>query len=154
MPDNPIVGVWKLISCDAICRNDSVPPVYGKNPVGQLYYYAAGNMSVHIMKAGRPNFKNETKFRAVSSEMRAAYESCEARFSTYQVDEECCIINHIVIGGLFPNWTGSLQARHYKFEGNCLILSTEPIGYISKEKTVVTLVWERINNLLSTEQVN
>ncbi len=88
----------------------------------------------------RPFFKNETKFRAVSSEMRAAYESYEACFSTYQVDEEHCIINHIVIGGLFPNWTSSLQARRYKFEGDRLILSTEPIGYISKEKTVVTLV--------------
>lgn len=36
MPDNPIVGVWKLISCDAIRRNGSVLPIYGKNPVGQL----------------------------------------------------------------------------------------------------------------------
>lgn len=148
MPVNSFVGVWKLISCDAIRRNGSVLPIYGKNPVGRLYYDTAGNMSVHIMKAGRPKFKDETKFRATPSEMRAAYESYEAYFSTYQVDEEHCIINHTVIGGLFPNWTSSLQARHYEFEGNRLILSTDPIGYVSKEKTVVTLVWERINNLL------
>lgn len=151
MPENLFVGVWKLISCDAIRRNGSVLPIYGKKPVGRLYYDAAGNMSVHIMKVGRLNFKNETKFRAMPSEMRAAYESYEAYFSTYQVDEERCIINHAVNGGLFPNWTGSLQARHYKFEGNWLILSTDPIGYVSKEKTVVTLVWERIINSLSTE---
>jgi hypothetical protein len=97
------------------------------------------------MKAGRPNFKSDTKFRATPVEMRAAYESYEAYFSTYEVDEEKHIINHRVIGGIFPNWTGTIQARHYKVEGNRLILSTNPIGYVSEEKTIVTLVWERIN---------
>jgi len=144
MQSNSFVGVWKLISCDAIRRNGSVLPIYGKNPVGRLYYDAAGNMSVHIMKSGRSNFKGETKFRAAHSEMRAAYESYEAYFSTYKVDEANHIINHNVIGGLFPNWTGTIQARHYTFDGNRLILSTDPIGYISKVKTVVTLVWERV----------
>ncbi|MCL4531449.1 MAG: lipocalin-like domain-containing protein [Chloroflexi bacterium] len=145
MPANPFIGVWKLISCDAIRRNGSVLPIYGKNPVGRLYYDAAGNMSVHIMKAGRPNFADETKFRAAPSEMRAAYESYEAYFSTYEIDNERRIVIHHVIGGLFPNWTGSVQPRYYKFEGNRLILSTNPIGCASKEKTVVTLVWERIS---------
>ena len=44
MQSNSFVGVWKLISCDAIRRNGSVLPIYGKNPVGRLYYDAAGNM--------------------------------------------------------------------------------------------------------------
>jgi hypothetical protein len=145
MQCNLFVGVWKLISCDAIRRNGSVLPIYGKNPVGRLYYDAAGNMSVHIMKSGRSNFKDQTKFRAAHSEMRAAYESYEAYFSTYEVDEVNHIINHNVIGGLFPNWTGTIQARHYTFDGSRLTMSTDPIGYISKEKTVVTLVWERLD---------
>ncbi|MGA7194747.1 MAG: lipocalin-like domain-containing protein [Anaerolineales bacterium] len=144
MQDNPFVGVWKLISCDAIRKNGSVLPVYGKNPVGRLYYDAAGNMSVHMMKSGRPNFKDQTKFRATSLEMRVAYESYEAYFSTYEIDEENHVVNHKVLGGLFPNWTGTIQVRHYKFDGNRLIMSTDPIGYISKEKTVLTLVWERL----------
>ena len=144
MQCNSFVGVWKLISCDAIRKNGSVLPIYGKNPVGRLYYDAAGNMSVHMMKSGRTNFKDETKFRAEPSEMRAAYESYEAYFSTYEVDEANHIINHTVIGGLFPNWTGTIQARYYAFDGNRLTLSTDPIGYIPREKAIVTLVWERL----------
>ena len=144
MNNNSFVGAWKLISCDAIRRNGSVLPIYGKNPIGRLYYDAAGNMSVHMMKSGRTNFKDQTKFRATHSEMRAAYESYEAYFSTYEIDEENHVINHTVLGGLFPNWTGTIQARYYKFDGNRLTLSTDPIGYILKEKTVVTLVWERL----------
>jgi hypothetical protein len=56
-------------------------PDPGKNPIGRLHYDATGNMSVHIMRAKRPNFKGFTKFRA-------AYESYEAYFSTDQVDEK------------------------------------------------------------------
>jgi hypothetical protein len=88
MPDNPFVGVWKLISCEAIRKDGSVLPIYGKNPIGRLHYDAMGNMSVHIMRARRPNFKGDTKFRAQPEEMRAAYESYEAYFSTDQVDEK------------------------------------------------------------------
>ena len=144
MQHNPFVGVWKLISCDAIRKNGSTLPIYGKNPVGRLYYDSNGNMSVHIMRAGRPSFTGDTKFRARPDEMRAAYEGYEAYFSTYAVDERGSLIHHTVIGGLFPNWTGSMQSRHYKFDGNRLTLSTDPIGHSSKEKTVVTLVWERV----------
>jgi len=143
MQCHSFVGVWKLISCDAIRKDGSVLPIYGKNPVGRLYYDAAGNMSVHMMKSGRTNFRDQTKFRATPSEMRAAYESYEAYFSTYEVDEVNHRINHTVLGGLFPNWTGTVQARYYQFDGNHLILSTNPIGCASKEKTIVTLVWER-----------
>lgn len=101
-------------------------------------------MSVHIMRAGRKNFRGETKFRAAPEEMRSAYESYEAYFSTYAVDEENHIIKHTVIGGLFPNWTGSVQPRYYQLSGDRLILSTAPIGTNPTNKTIVTLVWERM----------
>ncbi len=139
------VGTWKLIACDAIRRNGSVLKIYGKKPVGRLYYDQAGNMSVHIMKAGRARFTADTKFRATPEEMRSAYESYEAYFSTYQVDEQQGIIHHHVIGGLFPNWTGEDQARYYRFDENRLILSTEPIDSQPVERTIVKLVWERLN---------
>ena len=145
MTDNPFVGIWKLTSCDAIRRDGCVLPIYGKSPIGRLYYDAKGNMSVHIMKAGRPNFVSASKFRGTAMELRAAYEGYEAYFSTYTVNREKGIITHHLIGGLFPNWTDSDQPRYYKFDDNRLILSTEPIGVATTRKTVVTLVWERLN---------
>lgn len=145
MSKNSFVGVWKLVSIDAVRRSGGILPIYGKNPIGRLYYDEAGNMSVHFMRSGRPKFKSETKFRATAQEMRAAYESYEAYFSTYEVDEEKHLVYHKVLGGLFPNWTGTIQSRYYQFEGSHLILSTEPIGSRPSGKTIVTLVWERIN---------
>ncbi len=145
-PANPFVGTWKLISCNAHRRNGQIQPIYGANPEGRLFYDAAGNMSVHIMQAGRPVFQAAQKFRATDAEMRAAYQGYEAYFSTYEIDEEHGIINHRVLGGLFPNWTGSIQPRYYRFEGpDRLILSTEPIGAMPTRRTIVSLVWERMS---------
>ncbi len=142
---NPFVGTWKLISCNAHRRNGQVLPIYGLNPEGRLFYDAAGNMSVHIMQAGRPPFKEAHKFRATQSEMRAAYQGYEAYFSTYEVDWDRCIVHHKVLGGLFPNWTGSVQTRFFLFEGfNRLILSTESFSAAPNHHTVVTLTWERL----------
>jgi hypothetical protein len=145
MSENAFAGVWRLLSCDASREDSAGVPVYGKSPIGRLYYDESGNMSVHIMRAGRPRFKSDSKFRATQDEMRAAYESYEAYFSTYVVDADQHIIRHTVIGGLFPNWAGSVQTRFYAFFGSDrLVLSTAPIGVDSGGATVVTLIWERI----------
>jgi hypothetical protein len=137
--------VWKLVSCEAIRRNGSSVPVYGKRPVGRLYYDAAGNMSVHIMKGERSRFGTGTRNGAALAEMSAAYEGYEAYFSTYVVDPERQVISHKVVGSLFPNWTGTVQSRYYEFEGDDrLVLSTEPIGTVPGDKPVVNLVWERL----------
>jgi hypothetical protein len=146
MSNNMLVGTWKLISCNAHRRNGQVVPIYGENPEGRLFYDAAGNMSVHLMRAGRPMFKDGYKFRATDEEMRAAYQGYEAYFSTYVVDPEKCLIHHTVLGGLFPNWTASIQSRYYRFEGpNRLTLSTEPMDSLPSRRTVVALVWERLS---------
>ena len=146
LTDNLFVGTWKLISCDAYRRNGQVLPIYGPNPDGRLFYDAAGNMSVHLMRADRPNFRAAEKFRATDEEMRAAYQGYEAYFSTYKVDWERGLINHRVLGGLFPNWTGSLQPRYFRFEGNDrLVLSTEPLEAQPQNRTVVRLVWARLS---------
>ncbi len=145
IPSNPFVGTWRLISCNAHRRNGQVLPIYGPSPEGRLFYDAAGNMSVHIMQAGRPAFRDPHKFRATEGEMRAAYQGYEAYFSTYEVDWEHCVVNHRVLGGLFPNWTGTIQPRFFRFDGlDRLILSTDPINSPPNRHTVVTLTWERL----------
>jgi hypothetical protein len=145
MAENPLVGVWKLISCDAIRTKGTRIPIYGKRPVGRLFYDATGNMSVHIMKPARRGCRSETKFGASDDEMKSAYEGYEAYFSTYTVDAERRTIDHKVLGSLFPNWTGSTQTRFYAFDGqNRLVLSTAPLGSTPAERPIVQLVWERL----------
>ncbi len=147
MEEKRFRGVWRLVSCDASRSNGSAVPIYGKNPVGRLYYDDSGNMSVHIMKSGRPHFRAQTKFRATAEEMRSAYETYEAYFSNYVVEPEMHRIHHTVLGGLFPNWEGSIQSRFYEFDGeDRLILSTRPLNSKAGGEPIVTLIWERISH--------
>lgn len=144
-PANPLVGTWRLISCTARRRNGRLIPLYGPEPEGRLFYDAAGNMSVQIMRPGRRCFRAAQRSRATDDELRAAYQGYEAYFSSYEVDEARRLIRHHVRGGLFPNWTGSVQERYYRFDGpDRLILSTGPQDAQPGGRAVVTLVWERI----------
>ena len=144
MGENPLVGVWRLVSCDAIRANGTKLPVYGRRPIGRLIYDSAGNMSVHIMRSGRQRSSSETKFGANDDEMKSAYEGYEAYFSTYAIDPHLQKVTHKVLGSLFPNWTGSIQTRYYSLDGDeRLILSTEPPGSTPNGRPIVQLVWER-----------
>ena len=143
--ESPFAGVWKLVSCEAIRRNGTAIPIYGREPVGRLYYDENGNMSVHIMRADRQPIQGDSKFGRRDGDVRAAFEGYEAYFSTYAVDTERRTIEHRVIGSLFPNWTGTVQTRFYEFEGrDRLVLSSQPAGSEGNAKTVVKLVWERL----------
>jgi hypothetical protein len=145
VPSNPLVGTWRLVSCDAYRRNGQVQPLYGPDPEGRLVYDAAGRMSVQVMRTDRPVFQAGQKRRGTGDELRAAYQGYEAYFSTYEVDEPNGIINHRVQGALFPNWIGTNQARYFRFDGpDRLVLSTDPIGSTPTRHTIVTLVWERM----------
>jgi hypothetical protein len=145
MRENPLVGVWKLVSCDAIRKNGARIPIYGKRPVGRLIYDSAGHMSVHIMRSGRSRCASDTKFGASAEEMKVAYEGYEAYFSTYEVDPKDGTIDHKVALSLFPNWTGSIQRRYYALHGgNRLKLRTARIDTSAANGTIVELVWERI----------
>ena len=144
---SPFVGTWKLVSCEAVGRNGGVVPLYGPSPVGRLFYDASGNMSVHIMRRDRAPLEPKRKAPGDPELFRAAFEGYQAYFSTYEVDTKQHVIHHKVLGSLYPNWIGTTQSRSYTFEGsNRLVLRSAPDGDGRPSKTVVTLVWERLES--------
>jgi hypothetical protein len=146
MLDPRFVGVWRLVSCRAVRRNGATVDVYGRRPVGRLFYDADANMAVQIMKSGRPNFPGPGKFDGEAEAMRAAYEGYEAYCSTYSVEPEQGIIRHEVVSSLFPNWTGTTQKRYFEFQADGrLVLSTHPIGVRAPGESVVCLTWEKLS---------
>ncbi len=143
--ENLFVGVWKLVSCEAVREDGARIPIYGKAPVGRLHYDADGNMSVQIMRAGRRPLPPGKRRAGDSGEIRAAFEGYQAYFSTYSVDTARRIIQHTVIGSLFPNWTGTIQTRLYEFQGpNRLVLTSELTDTTKPSRQGVQLVWERL----------
>jgi hypothetical protein len=138
-----LIGTWKLINACSIRQSDGeVEYPFGKESVGQIMYDSTGNMSVVIMRPERPKSAINDKSQATNEEIKSAFDGFEAYFGTYEIDEEKKIVNHQIVGSLFPNWEGMTQTRFVEFSGNRLILKTPPMAYGGATVTG-KLVWER-----------
>jgi len=142
MAREQLIGTWKIISCKYRRSDGEVTYPYGKQPLGQLMYDSAGNMSSIIMRPERPKFSINDKFQGTPEEIKSAFDGFDAIFGTYEVDEENESVIHHGEGSLFPNWEGMVHPRFVKLSGKRLTLSTTPILY--GDGTIIgTLVWER-----------
>jgi hypothetical protein len=88
-----------------------------------ILYDAHENMSAQLGCRDRTRFAVGDQLRGSSEEIKAAFESYNAYWGRYEVDEPARQ------QAMFPNWTGSERVRNYKLEDNKLIL---------------VLVWERV----------
>jgi hypothetical protein len=144
MEADKFVGAWRLVSTEY--RTDDGAPAespYGAQPRGLLMYDAYGSMSAQLAQNDRKPFATADRLKGSAEEIKAAYESYQAYYGTYKVDERDHVVIHTVTQALFPNWAGTEQRREYKFQDGKLILRTPPILFGGKRLTGV-LVWEKI----------
>jgi Lipocalin-like domain len=138
-----LVGTWRLVSYEARDAQGGLHHPLGELVSGLLVYDAGGNISVHVMRNGRPLFAVNDAACGTDSEVRAAFESYDSYFGTYTIDQARQTVTHHVRGASYPNWTGSDLRRHFKFDGSRLLLSTPPIVFGGQSLEYV-LIWERI----------
>ncbi len=142
MRKEPLIGTWKLISCETRRSDGEVLYPYGKQPLGQLIYDPAGNMAVAIMRPGRVKFSIPDKFQGTPGETKSAFDGFESYWGTYEIDEEQNTVIHHVEGSLFPNWEGGTQTRFVEVSPHQLTLST-PLTPYGGATIIALLVWER-----------
>jgi len=143
VPASSLVGTWQLASFEA--RDSKGNPQYplGKHVSGQLMYDVGGNMSAHVMRNDRPRFAGNDPGLGTDAEVRAAFDGHASYFGTYTIDSSAQTVTHHVRGASYPNWVGSDQLRHFKFEGSRLLLSSPPL-VSGGESLEYVLTWERI----------
>jgi hypothetical protein len=129
------VGTWKLVSQTALREDGSAAYPRGDNPQGVIMYDAAGNMSVQLMRTGHSGDLGE---------YRTAMEQFLAYYGTYRVDEAAGTVTHVLEGCSFPDWIGTQQVRHYKFEGDHLQLTAAGVNADGRPETRVIL-WQRVS---------
>jgi hypothetical protein len=139
-----LLGTWRLVSYEARDSKGRVQYPLGENVSGLLVYDGGGNMSAHVMRNELPLFAANDPARGTDVELRAAFEGYGSYFGTYTVDQARQTVTHHVRGAWYPNWIGHDQVRHFKFDGNRLLLSTRPLIWGGQSLEHV-LTWERIS---------
>src|SRR5262249_28603397 len=139
-----LVGTWRLVSYEARDSKGEPHHPLGEHVSGLLIYDSSGNMSAHVMRTDRPLFAANDAARGTDSEVRAAFEGHDSYFGAYTIDQARQTVTHHVRGASYPNWIGSDQLRHFKFEGSRLLLSTPSIVF-DGQSLDYTLIWERIS---------
>jgi hypothetical protein len=138
------VGAWRLVSAEYRAADGSpVDSPWGLEPQGMLMYDAYGNMSAQLSRKDRARFAVGDQLRGTPEEIKAAFESYNAYWGRYEVDERERTVTHHVQQAMFPNWADTKQTRHYEFRDGRLILRTPPFRRGGQEITGV-LVWERV----------
>jgi hypothetical protein len=138
-----ILGTWKLVS---YVREDipsgAKSDVMGAHPSGYINYGPDGRMIVIIVGSDR---KKPAATVATPGEAEALIRSMLAYAGTYTVDTQAKTVTHHIDVSWDQTRTGESHLRTYKFDGDRLILTTEPSrDPASGQKTVRIVTWERL----------
>jgi len=147
--NNPLIGIWKLISAIAIQSDGMInSAVYGTHPVGYITYTLDGHIMVMFSRSDRPPLSQEVQ-SPLSPQMQSlpveelaqAFTTFNAYAGTYTLSGNT-VIHQIEIASI-PNRVGTTLVRIFTLSENRLTLSTQPVLSDGVE-TVFELVWERI----------
>jgi hypothetical protein len=140
MGKNPLVGTWKLISCEVHRSDGRVSYPYGRTPSGYIMYDEAGYMLVAITRGGRQAFAAGSIHRATASEKARAARTYLSYAGRYALDGDR-VVHHVEVS-LYPDWVGTDLIREVELSGRRLILTSPPDQSGGVERKT-QIVWER-----------
>ena len=136
-----LLGTWTLVSA----VREEIPSgaktdMFGAKPHGFINYSAEGRMIALITRGDR---KAAADGRPTPAEAEALFRSMLSYAGTYTI--EGSEVTHHVDISWNESFTGGAQKRHFKLEGNRLILSTpQSRDPIDGKMSVRTMTWEKV----------
>ena len=137
----PLSGTWKLVSftTEDLASGESTG-LFGAHPEGFLSYGPDGRMYAILTKDNR---KPPADFLPTDAERIDLYNGFCSYAGTYTVVDDK--VSHHVDASWNESWTGTVQVRRFRFEGERLILQTEPADNpVNGRRCISTLVWVRL----------
>ena len=134
-------GTWKLVSA----VREEIPSgartnLFGEKPQGVLNYSPEGRMLALIAHGDR---KAAASGRATAAEAEALYRSMLSYGGGYSIAGD--VVTHHVDISWNEKFTGGEQTRHFRLDGNRLILSTpQSPDPIDGRMSVRRMTWEKI----------
>ena len=96
-------GAWRLVSAEYRAMDGTVvDSPWGPEPQGMLIYDSYGNMSAQLGRRERTRFAGSDQLRGSAEEIKAAFESYNAYWGRYEVDEHARTVTHHVEQAMFP----------------------------------------------------
>jgi hypothetical protein len=131
-----LIGVWKLVSWQVIGENEETQDVFGSTPKGYLILTREGRMMALNVAENRQGGMGD-------AERAALHKSMLAYSGKYRVVDNDFITTVDVSWN--EVWNGTEQRRHFRIEGDKLLIESEPgPSIVFPGKTDYRrLVWER-----------
>jgi hypothetical protein len=133
-----LIGTWRLVRWEARDRHGPVTFPLGEDAIGQIHYSGDGRMSAQLMRRNQHRFASDDWRQATQNERAEAWSNYFGYFGTYTIDESASVVAHHVEGSWFPNLVLETENRHYRFDGDRLVLDAET------HWGNVHIVWEKI----------
>jgi Lipocalin-like domain len=136
-----LLGTWTLVSA----LREEIPSgaktdMFGQNPHGFINYGSDGRMIALITRRDRTAAAND---RATPAEAEALFRSMLSYAGTFTVEDG--VVTHHVDISWNQSFTGGVQKRHFKLEGDRLILSTpQSHDPIDGKMSVRHMTWQRV----------
>jgi hypothetical protein len=114
---NPLVGTWKLVSSESIMENEPPQHLFGLQPKGYLIITQEGRLMIMITADNR-------KAGMGDAERAALHKTMVAVSGKVRVEGKDFIIS--VDLSWNESWNGTEQKRHFRIEGDRLLVETAP----------------------------
>ena len=136
-----LLGTWTLVSA----VREEIPSgaktdMFGQDPHGFINYSPEGRMIALITRRDR---KAAANGRPTPTEAEALFRSMLSYAGTFTVEGD--VVTHHVDISWNQSFTGGVQKRHFKLEGDRLILSTpQSHDPIDGKLSVRHMTWQRV----------
>jgi hypothetical protein len=141
---NPFLGAWRLLECYVSADDYSERNYpFGRDAQG-LMLYGDTQMSVQMMRQGRPKYCGKDRHCGGMGEMATSAAGYMAYTGSYAFDASSSIMTHYVETSLNPEWVGMPLERLVILQDNTLELRTVQPLDVNGEKVYTSLVWARV----------
>ncbi len=133
---NALVGIWKLVSWHVVAKNEEPQNLLGTNPKGYLILTREGRSMVLATSDQRTGGMGDT-------ERAALHKSMLAYTGTYRIEGDDFITTVDVSWN--EDWNGTEQRRHFRIEGDRLLIESVLAPSIVSPGTIDfrRIVWVR-----------
>jgi hypothetical protein len=142
--NNQLIGTWQLTIVDNVSPDGTRVHLYGPDPQGVLMFDAGGHYSLQIMRAERPKFAANDKFKGTAEEYSAAVQGSNCHFGRYAVNEHDHTVTFYVEHATYSNWEGKPQILPFQIDEYKNIKFIVPQPTTGGPGVVGEVTWKRV----------